>query len=173
MPTVSVAADFKAYAAFAKTLDKAAATAFRAGIRKAVKTVGDESLQRAKQNASWSTGHTSREAKKYGKGDVHGSIPDSLSLRTSFGARTAGVKMRADRKKAPHAYIFERGSKGGGGKIRHPVFEKPVPYRWTPTFATMDTRKFFYRAVWDHKDDLKNQMQEELRAAARDLGFTG
>ena len=51
MPTVSVAADFKAYAAFAKTLDKAAATAFRAGIRKAVKTVGDESLQRAKQNA--------------------------------------------------------------------------------------------------------------------------
>lgn len=170
MPSVTVTADLSKIGAFAKTLDKKAASVLRREVRAAVNEVGKDALERAKSYSRWSTGRTSTPPKKtrnpQAVGNAHQSIPSSLSLKTSFAQRSASVTMKTDAKKAPHAYLYERGSKNGGGKgIRHPLFgDKDHWY-------TNRTRPYFYKAVWQHTDEIKKRMNEAIIAAVRELGY--
>jgi hypothetical protein len=165
MPSITVTADFSKFGTFAKSLDKAAATGFRAAIRMAVNEVGKDALDRAKNEASsFST-----------------KIPENIKLKTSFGARSAGVTIATDLKKVPYARLYERGSKGSGGKyIRHPVYgsqdenarnDVRARYDNKSTWRNIPSHPFFYKSVWGEKDELKNKIIEEVGDVLASLGY--
>lgn len=166
MPEVSIHADLSAIGKFAKTLERVDATKLRAQIRKSVTTAGQTMLSDAKSNAAWSR-----------------HIPGATTLKTSFAARSAGVKMRTDPKRAPMAYYYERGSKGSGGRyIRHPVYGSQSDsaradvrdrYDRKSTWRNIPTRPYFFKAGLKGKEEFTARMQENLKTLAAELGFRG
>jgi len=165
MPS-AVTADFSALVGYIKRLEKQDATALRKRVRKVVSEVGAETLGEIKASASWSTGHTSTAK------NPHSSIPAATTLKTSFAARSAGVRVATNAKRARHARPLEGGSsKSGGGKNRHPVFERRAPYRWTPTFVNQPTRPFFFDNAAKGAKALPVKLQQQLAEIAKELGY--
>jgi hypothetical protein len=76
----------------------------RTGLRVGFRKAGQGVLADARSNASWSS-----------------RIPGAMSLRTSTKANSAGVFIRVDARKAPHARPYE-GVTGRNDSFRHPVF---------------------------------------------------
>lgn len=68
-------------------------------------------LADARRNFAWST-----------------RIPKALSLSVT----QKGVGIRISRKKAPHGSIYERGTKGNPGLVRHPLFGNRDQWYSTP-----------------------------------------
>lgn len=111
------------------------------GIRKAAGPV----LQAARGNASWSS-----------------RIPGALRLAVRFGRRTSGVALVASARKAPHARPYE--NLGRPGVFRHPVGGRD---RWVAQRA----RPFAWPAVRDHRQEIRQAIDDTVTDAARRHGF--
>jgi hypothetical protein len=99
----------------------------------------------AKANASWSD-----------------RIPPAIGVSVT----NKGVGVRVARKRAPHGSLFERGSRGNRGAIRHPVFG-------SDTWVSQPTRPFLQPAVDSRRDDLLRDAEAALRKAVRQAGLGG
>ena len=119
----------------------------RAELRKGLKDAGQFALAKARANASWST-----------------RIPAAMSLRTSTSASNAGVFIRVDSAKAPHARPYE-GIGSRGDSFRHPVpGDRDV---WVRQL----TRPFLVPAVRDTRPKVTEAGINAVRVAAQHAGF--
>jgi prophage DNA circulation protein len=133
-----------------KETDKKFAAAMRKNIRAAVAESGAELLQAMREKASWSK-----------------RIPAATSIATAFSTRAASVRIKTDKKKAPHARPYEMGSKaGGGGQLRHPVFGRK-------TWVVENTRPFFFAAVEAKTTEIDAKMQAAVDRIVTESGFKG
>lgn len=168
----TVTADFSAIVKYTKRLEKQDATAFRKRIRKVVTKVGEDVLKDIKASSSWSTGKHGNP-KKY----PHTSIGKATRLKTSFAARSAGVKVATNAKMAPHARPLE--GRGGRSVNRHPVFGRSTigPLRegqtrrqgWT--YVNQPTKPFFFDNASKGAKDLPVKLQVQLAEIAKELGY--
>lgn len=98
-------------------------------------------------NASWST-----------------RIPAAVAIGTAFGAkRTAGIFIRVNAKKAPHARPLENG--GRAGTFRHPVFGNPQ------VWVSQPARPFFFGQAAQNIPQVERAAAEAVDEAARSAGF--
>lgn len=95
----------------------------RTGLRVGFRKAGQAVLADARSNAAWSS-----------------RIPGAMSLRTSTKADSAGVFIRVDASKAPHARPYE-GFSNRGDSFRHPVFGN------REVWVAQSTRPFLYPAA--------------------------
>lgn len=121
--------------------------AMRSELRRGFRAAGGKALARAKASASWSS-----------------RIPGAISVRPLTGARSAGVFLRVNAAKAPHARAYEAiGSAGVGGAarfFRHRVFGQDV-------WVNEPTRPFMVPAVQASRDDAQHAALDAIQAAAR------
>ncbi len=137
-----------------KELDKKQQTAVRKRLRQGIAKAGDDLVSAVRNEASWSK-----------------RIPSATSLRTSFGARSAGATVVVNATKAPHARPLEGGNRGG--MLRHPVFARGDETREQWTWVNQPTHPFFFRAEQSASPLIYARMQKVLDDVADDLGFTG
>jgi hypothetical protein len=119
----------------------------RTGLRIGFRKAGQAVMADAKTNASWSS-----------------RIPAAMSLRTSTKAKSAGVFIRVDAKKAPHARPYE-GFSNRGDSFRHPVFGH------REVWVTQATRPFLYPAAVKGRDRVQAAAELAVRQAALRAGF--
>lgn len=90
---LDVRADLSAFGAQLKEVDKKFATAARKNLRAAVSEAGSELVSAMQSAASWST-----------------RIPAATSLAVTLGAKKSSVRIKVDKKQAPHARGLELGN---------------------------------------------------------------
>lgn len=122
--------------------------AIRAGLRQEFRQAGKVALDRARQNASWSS-----------------RIPAAISLRVSTSATGAGIALRVDSSRAPHARPYEGFGASRGGTFRHPVFGGPA-------WATQGVRPFLLPAVRQVAPEVVAAAEAAVARAARTARFT-
>lgn len=123
--------------------------AARAELRRGFRQAGAKALARAKANASWSS-----------------RIPAAISVRPMTGARSAGVFLRVNRERAPHARAYE--SLGTGARVfRHPVFADGEVGRNGWRWVAQESRPFIVPAVNASRDDAQRAALDAVTAAAR------
>jgi hypothetical protein len=118
---IAVGTDLSTVSAALRKTDKAFASSVRRNLRAAVREEGQATLAEIRARASWSS-----------------RIPSATSIAITLGVKSASVRIRVDKKKAPHARPFEKGN--DGGRLRHPVFGRGG-------WATEPTRPFFFSAI--------------------------
>ena len=92
-------------------------------------------------------------------------------MAISFGAKKASVRLKVDKKKAPHARPLEFGNgRGASGVLRHPVFHK---IGQPGGFASMPTRPFFFAAVNARTPGIDKKFETAIKQIAADSGFKG
>jgi hypothetical protein len=123
--------------------------AMRAALRSGFRTAGMLAARRAQQNASWSR-----------------RIPAAIVARPLTGARSAGVFLRVNSSRAPHARAFEGLGRRANRFFRHPVFGQDV-------WVSEPTRPFLSPAVRDTRPDAVDAAVAAVNAAARAGRFTG
>lgn len=115
-------------------------------LRRAIKEAAQSVADAAKAGSSWSK-----------------RIPDAVKLKVSFSARSTGVSVEVDGKKAPHARPIDHAGKSG--TFRHRVFG-------TDTWVEQPARPFFASAV-DAKDpEIERRILKVADDLARQAGFT-
>lgn len=124
-------------------MSPAAKQELRRGLRAAGKTV----LQQAKSNASWSS-----------------RIPGAMRLATRTGAKNAGVFLRVDATRAPHARPYE-GIGTRAGFFRHPVFGN------RDVWVSQAQRPFLVPAAQAGRPAVVKAGEDAVKAAARAGGF--
>lgn len=131
-----------------RLVDKKFASAVRKEIRAAITEAGAEIVAKVRASASWSS-----------------RIPGAVSLRPNFTARSAGVRIVVNRRKAPHAGIYELGNKGASdaATFTHPVFGKGE--------AVQATRPFFFTSIERQTPDTERRVLAAIDQACRDAGF--
>ena len=153
-----------------KELDKRQATAVRKRLRDGIKRAGADLVTAVQAEASWSS-----------------RIPAATRLKVSFGARSAGVTVSVDAKKAPHARPLEMGNKNvpdmpnmarrprlaRDRALRHPIFPDPSKTRDEWVWIDQPTRPFFFKAETAISPLMYARMKKVLDEVADDLGFTG
>lgn len=153
-----------------KTLDRAMATSVRKQIRTGITRAGADLISAVRAEASWSS-----------------RIPGAVSLKTSFGARSAGVTVVVNAKRAPHARPLEFGNKNvpqvshlslrhrapAGRALRHPVFPDPTKTRDEWIWVDQEIHPFFFAGVAAATPLVEARMRKVLDDVAADLGFTG
>lgn len=120
----------------------------RKDLRPALKKAGDAVLSDAKNRASWSS-----------------RIPGSLRIAVLYG-RKAGVVIKANRKRAPHARAYEGigARKGSATEFRHPVFGRD---KW----VSQKTKPFLHPAAQAKRAEVRRAVEDVVVAAARRHGF--
>lgn len=118
----------------------------RRELRTGFREVGRGAADAAKADASWSS-----------------RIPKAISVRPLTGARTAGVYLRVNSARAPHARPYE--GIGGQATFRHPVFGRN---RW----VAEATRPYLTPAVQHARPDAEKAAKDAVLAAARVGRFT-
>ena len=137
-----------------KDVDKKFGASVKKELRAAVALSGVDLVSAIKSEASWSS-----------------RIPGSTSLATTFGAKKASIRIRVDKKKAPHARPLEFGNgRGASGVLRHPVFHK---IGQPGGFASMPTRPFFFAAVNARTPGIDKKFETAIKQIAADSGFKG
>jgi hypothetical protein len=119
----------------------------RSGLRSGFRKAGQIVLRDARSAAAWSR-----------------RIPAAMSLGTSTTAMAAGVVLRVDANKAPHARPYE-GISGRGDTFRHPVFGN------RESWVTQATRPFLAPAAARGRDQVAAASQHAVRTAAMRAGF--
>lgn len=119
--------------------------AVRREMRPALLKATQPTLQRVRQNGDWSM-----------------RIPNAVRLSTSFGS-VPGVTIRVDSRKVPGARPIEHD--GQPGMFRHPVYGNRRVWREQPA------RPFFYRAVEETADQVRDALGDALMAVAEKHGF--
>lgn len=123
--------------------------AARTELRRGFRAVGMKVGQRVKARASWSS-----------------RIPAAVRVQPLTGARTAGVFLRVDADRAPHARPYEGISKSSGTRFfRHRVFG-------TDTWVAEPTRPFLGPAARESAGEAQEAAEAAVRAAARVGRFT-
>lgn len=118
----------------------------RAELRPAMRAAGGAVRDAAASNASWSR-----------------RIPASLRVSVLFGARTAGVVVKARSSVAPHAKAYEGRT---GATFRHPVFgDRDV-------WVTQSARPFLRPALASHRGDVVRAAEQAIQTAFRRAGIT-
>lgn len=112
----------------------------RTQLRKNFRTAADPIVADMRGRASWSS-----------------RIPGAITVQTKFGVNSAGVFIRVNSKKAPHARAYE-GVDSKSGTFRHPVFGGPV-------WVSQSTRPFFFPAAKAHRPQVVAAAQAALRIA--------
>lgn len=115
----------------------------RKEFNKAMRHEAQPVLADARSNFSWST-----------------RIPKALSLSVT----QKGVGIRISRKKAPHGSIYERGSKGNPGQVRH-----PIPH--TDQWASSPTRPGIQPALDKNRPHIVAATEKALRTATTKVGL--
>ena len=118
-------------------------------LRPALQKATQPTLQRIRQNGSWSM-----------------RIPDAVRISTSFG-KTPGVTLRVDAGKAPGARPIEHD--GQPGTFRRPVYARGDRNTWT--WRPQAARPFFYRAVEETADQVRDALGDALMGVAERHGF--
>lgn len=119
----------------------------RAGLRPAMREVGQKVLADARKNAAWST-----------------RIPGALELRISTEGKNAGVVVQARKQDAPHARPFEGITQGS--TFRHPVFGN------TDVWVSQAARPFLLPAARAHKDEAVRVVLAAIDDALARAGVT-
>lgn len=123
-------------------------SAVRANLRREFRVIGEGALRKARDNASWST-----------------RIPSAISVRVSTSGSRAGIYLRVDSARAPHARPYE-GIGGRGATFRHPVFgDRDV-------WVAQATRPFLVPAVQSVRSDALAAAERAVQNAARAARFT-
>lgn len=120
--------------------------AVRKELRPALKKAADMVVQDARGRASWSS-----------------RIPGAIGVRVNFGAKTEGVAIRVNQKRAPHARPYEGIT--GGSTFRHPYFGNRE--RW----YTQRTRPFLQPAARAKQGQVRAAVAKVVDDAARRHGF--
>ena len=166
-----------------KDVDKKFAAGVKRRIRAAVAESGTELVAEMKSEASWSS-----------------RIPGATSLAPTFGAKTASIRIRTDRKKAPHARGLEFGNAdsfnekvvqsktndyGAAGTNRRAVMKAMKksgvgvgralrhPVFGRGGYANMPTRPFFFAAVNARTPGIDKKFETAIKQIAADAGFKG
>jgi hypothetical protein len=167
-----------------KETGKKFATAVRKNIRVAVAASGADMLAGVKSAATWSS-----------------RIPGATTIQTSFNTRGAGVALKVDKRKAPHARPYEMGNKNtysvavinahGGFRT---VNGRQVARNWLvyghmrktgkgfgrglrhPVFnkggfAEEATRPFFFPTIENRTPAVEKTFQAAIDMVAREAGF--
>ena len=122
--------------------------ALRADLRKRFRAIGQVVLDDARRRASWSS-----------------RIPAATSLRTSTMASSAGIMLRVNAARAPHARPYE-GIDSRGGSFRHPVFGN------RDVWVAQQHRPFLFPAAQAHRAEVTEAAIEAVKTAARAARFT-
>jgi hypothetical protein len=89
-------------------------------------------------------------------------IPNAITMSVAFGARSGGITIRVNSKKAPHARVLERGNDASrSATFRHPVFGD------TDVWVTQPTHPFFFPAIKTGRPELQKRISEAVRASLR------
>lgn len=89
-------------------------------------------------------------------------IPSAIRMSVSFSARSGGITIRVDNRRAPHARPLELGNHGGrASSFRHPVFGN------RDVWVTQPTRPFFFPAVKAGRAELRRHISDAVRASLR------
>lgn len=115
----------------------------RKGFRRNIKAASTGLVRDIQANYSWSS-----------------RIPGAVKTKVGFGARSAGVTVFVDRKKAPHARPLEFGNRSGAN--RHPVFG-------TDAWVNQPTRPSFLPAVRDNERKAVDAVQDAIDDTFRRL----
>jgi hypothetical protein len=128
---------------------KGSTPTLRRGLTQRLRRAGTRVQASARRNASWSS-----------------RIPDAIRIRTSSRGPRAGVFLRVDDGKAPHARPFEGISAGRTGRrfFRHPVFGRD---EWVST----PTRPFLLPAVNEHRESTLADIETAIDDVATLAGF--
>ena len=154
---VDMAGQLADLGAHIKTLDKKMAAAVRKHIRTGITDAAQPLADAVRAQASWSS-----------------RIPGAVSVKTSFGPRSAGASVVVNNKKAPEARPLEMGSqRSSSGFLRHPVFARASETKDQWTWVNQPVRPFFFAAVDAKTPVITARMNKVLDDVARDLGFTG
>lgn len=113
----------------------------RGALRQAFRQAANPIVADMRNRASWSS-----------------RIPGAISVQSKFGPNVAGVFIRVDSSKAPHARAYELGQGPGASTFRHPVFG-------TDRWVTQETRPFFFAAGKAHRAEVVAAAQSALRIA--------
>lgn len=117
----------------------------RKRLRPKVRAAGNIVARDARLRASWST-----------------RIPAAIRVRTAF-AKSPGVRVSVDLRKAPHAKPYE--NEGRPGKFRHPVFGN------RSNWVTQKARPFLGPALQAKSDAAAHDIADAVDRATRDAGF--
>jgi len=118
----------------------------RKELRPAIKKGATPILDQMRSNASWST-----------------RIPRATKISTSLAGSNPGVRIVVNARQAPHARVYENG--GNSGTFRAPLFGNKE--RWYAHRA----RPFFYRAVDEKGDEVRNAVAEAIDTVVSRHGF--
>src|SRR4051794_36393429 len=80
-------------------------------------------------------------------------IPSAIGVSVT----NKGAAVKVNRRKAPHGSLYERGSKGNRGAIRHPLFGNREHWYATPT------RPFIKPAIDSHRDEIERAGERLLK----------
>lgn len=116
--------------------------ALRVVLRREIVKAGKDAADAVKREASWSS-----------------RIPGAVRVKASFAARTTGVKIEVDAKRAPEARPLEHGGKPG--QFRHPVFGN------RKNWVAQPARPFFHAAI----EGMDAHFEERLFAIAEEIAI--
>lgn len=122
-------------------------TELRKALRPRLRMAGQVIANAARANASWSS-----------------RIPGTIKVGTKFSPNREGVYIRAGGASAPHARLYELGSRSPSS-FRHPVFGHRD--RW----VEQTTRPFLFRAAEQHVSQTTVAIENALSDAAHGIGF--
>jgi len=124
---------------------KAAPGTMQVELRKGMKTAANPMVQRVKSAAGFSS-----------------RIPGAVSAKVSFAAKSAGVTVQVDARKAPEARPLEHGGKGG--TFRHPVFGNK------DNWVDQKAQPFFFPNASKDAEVIK-ALSDVMDSFAKKLGF--
>jgi len=129
-----------------KLVDKKFASAVRKEIRRAVTDAGTDIVGKVRAEASWSK-----------------RIPAATTIRPNFTAKSAGVRIVTNRRKAPHARPLE--GVGGGRTFTHPLFGNK------DDLINQPVRPFFFKAIEKATPATERKFDAAINEALRTAGF--
>jgi hypothetical protein len=118
----------------------------RRELRPAIRKAAQPVLGQMRANSSWSS-----------------RIPAATRISTSLSGSRAGVTLRTNAARAPHARPYEHG--GNSGNFRHPLFGN------RKSWVAQRARPFFYRAVDDGADGVRDAIGDTVVEVAKRHGF--
>ena len=124
-----------------KSCSKKYASAVRKQIRAAVTEAGADIVAQVRREASWST-----------------RIPAATTIRPNFTAKSAGIRIVTNRRKAPHARPYEMGNVSPTELVNG-------------TGGRMATRPFFFTAIEKTDKATEQRFLDAIDAACREAGF--
>lgn len=117
----------------------------KAEFGKGLRAAGMAALPTAKALASWSQ-----------------RIPGTIKVSGGV----TGVKLKAGGDNAPHAKVYEVGSKGNRGQVRHPIWGE-----WYPNVKYGPTRPYMRPAILAHRATIERETMNVVNTVLRKAGY--